>query len=98
MKVKRTLTILIVVLFAIVSFVCTIFAFTVKSVNGDFTCTERIDGEDLQRKLDKYSGVNLLFFTPEEMIADIRVPKITLFMLCFIFMFSLKQKYFYSSS
>ncbi|MBE7087577.1 MAG: FtsQ-type POTRA domain-containing protein [Clostridiales bacterium] len=72
MKVKRTLTILIVVLFAIVSFVCTIFAFTVKSVNGDFTCTERIDGEDLQRKLDKYSGVNLLFFTPEEMIADIQ--------------------------
>ena len=71
MKAKKVISILILILFCACVITCIIFSFSVKSVNGIFTTTENIDCSSVQQKLDKYSGVNLLFFTPEEMIKDI---------------------------
>jgi len=71
MKSKKALSILIGVLFGVVVIVSAFFVFTVKEIKGRFTFTDNIDAGKVQTTLDNYSGGNLLFFSPDQMVLDI---------------------------
>ena len=67
MKNKKVLISFLSVVFALITIVSVFMMFTVKKVNVNFSVyTDTTETADIQKKIDKYVGKNLIFFNLDE--------------------------------